>query len=347
MHGEVNIAVVGATGAVGREFLKILEQRPFPVNHLKLLASHRSAGTRLTVRGQEFQVQEATPDSFDDVDFAFISVSSTISRQLGPEAARRGALVIDDSSAFRMQPDVPLVVPEVNGQDVEWHQGIISIPNCSTTPLVMAMHPLRQNNQIKRVVVDTYQSVSGAGGAAITELRQQAQALAGGEPYPPDALPQQIAFNLFPHIGDFLPSGYTEEEEKMLNETRKILHEDSLGVSATCVRVPVYTCHSEAVHLEFENPIQPEDARRLLAAMPGVTVTDADGPQAYPMPWDLAGTDDVYIGRIRKDPSVPNGLSMWLVSDNLRKGAALNALQIAEEVLQRDSLAVKDAPSPG
>ncbi|MQF69520.1 aspartate-semialdehyde dehydrogenase, partial [SAR202 cluster bacterium AD-804-J14_MRT_500m] len=321
--------------------LDILDDHPFPINNLKLLASQRSAGTKLTVRGQEIEVGEAKPDCFDDVDLVFISASSSISQQLGPEAVNRGALVIDDSSAFRMQPNVPLVVPEVNGSDVEWHQGIISIPNCSTTPLVMAIHPLVQSNAIRRVIVNTYQSVSGAGGAAIHELREQSIALANNREYPPEALPQQIAFNLFPQIGDFLPSGYTDEEEKMINETRKILHQENLGVSATCVRVPVYVCHSESVHLEFENPIHIDEVRDLLSQMPGLVVCDIDDPEIYPMPGELAGTDDVYIGRIRQDRALPNGIAMWLVSDNLRKGAALNAIQIAEEVIKRDSLAVR------
>jgi aspartate-semialdehyde dehydrogenase len=343
MSRELNIAVVGATGAVGREFLGILDDHSLPISNLKLLASRRSVGTKLSVRGQDIEVEEAKPNSFNNVDFAFISANSSISRQLGPEAVKCGAVVIDDSSAFRMQTNVPLVVPEVNGSDVEWHQGIISIPNCSTTPLVMAIHPLVQSNVVKRVIVNTYQSVSGAGGAAINELREQSIALINNKEYPPEALSQQIAFNLFPQIGNFLPSGYTDEEEKMINETRKILHQESLGVSATCVRVPVYVCHSESVHLEFEKPIDLNEARDLLSQMPGVVVCDADDPENYPMPGELAGTNDVYIGRIRQDRALPNGIAMWLVSDNLRKGAALNAIQIAEEVINRNSLAVKAA----
>ena len=338
MPRELNVAVVGATGAVGREFLSILETRSFSINHLRLLASHRSAGSRIFVEGQELVVEKATPDTFDSVDVAFISVSAGVSRQLAHAAVERGALVIDDSSAFRMLPEVPLVVPEVNGQDVEDHQGIISIPNCSTTQLVMALYPLHRVNPIKRVVVDTYQAVSGVGGAAVSELREQTRALSAGASVDPEALPHQIAFNLFPQVGGFLPSGYSEEEEKMMAETRKILHAPTIGVTATCVRVPVYTCHSEAVHLEFEDPMDPREARRLLMEMPGVTVMGNGDPSAYPMPWDLAKTNDVYVGRIRRDPSVSNGLAMWVVADNLRKGAALNALQIAEEVLRRGCL---------
>ena len=340
MSREVNIAVVGATGAVGRELLKILEQRPLPLNHVRLFASSRSAGTRLSVGDLELVVDEATPDSFRDVDIVFISVSAEVSRQLAPAASRTGALVIDDSSAFRLGPDVPLVVPEVNGEDVENHRGIISIPNCSTTQLVMALYPLHRVNSIKRVIVDTYQSVSGAGRSAMRELREQTDAVSQGASAELQSLAHQIAFNLVPQIGDFLPTGYTREEEKMLEETRKILHAPSIGLSATCVRVPVYTCHSEAVHLELEQPMDPREARRLLAEMPGVKVMDDSHVPSYPMPWDVAGTDDVYVGRIRKDESIPNGLALWIVADNLRKGAALNALQIAEEVIRRDCLTV-------
>jgi aspartate-semialdehyde dehydrogenase len=292
----------------------------------------------MSALGQELVVEETTPDSFKNVDIAFISVSSSISKEMAPHAVERGALIIDDSSAFRMLPDVPLVVPEVNGQDVEGHRGIISIPNCSTTPLTMVLYPLHRVNPVKRVVVDTYQSVSGAGSAAVDELRQQTMALDKGQEVKADALPHQIAFNVVPQIGEFFSSGYSEEEEKMMAETKKILHDPSIAISATCVRVPVYTCHSEAVHLELENSIDLNEARRLLSEMPGVTVVDGE---EYPMPWELAGTDDVYVGRIRKDPSVANGLAMWVVSDNLRKGAALNALQIAEEVLKRDCLKVR------
>jgi aspartate-semialdehyde dehydrogenase len=245
-----------------------------------------------------------------------------------------------------MRDEVPLVIPEVNGEDVEWHRGIISIPNCSTTQLVMALHPLHKANRIKRVVVDTYQAVSGAGGQAVMELREQTASLSEGKRVEARALPHQIAFNLVPQIGSFAASGYSEEEEKMMAETCKIMHDSSIKVSATCVRVPVYTCHSEAVHVEFERPMSPEEARRLLSSMPGVAVVDEPGSSKYPMPWELGGTDDVYVGRIRRDPTVSNGLAMWVVSDNLRKGAALNALQIAEEVLRRDCLRVgKDSAS--
>ncbi|MCE2463282.1 MAG: aspartate-semialdehyde dehydrogenase [Dehalococcoidia bacterium] len=336
---EISIAVVGATGAVGKELLKILEQRQFPAKQIKVLASSRSAGKRLQVMGQELVVEETTPNSFKGIDVAFISVNTRLSGELAPIAVNAGALVIDDSSYFRMQPDVPLVVPEVNGEDVESHQGIISIPNCSTTPIVMLAHPLRRLSPIVRIIADTYQSVSGAGGGAMLELREQSRGLLDeGNSAPPQALPHQIAFNVIPRIDSFLSDGYTREEQKMLQETQKILHSTNVLVSATCVRVPVYISHSEALHIEFERPVSVEDAREVLGKMPGVKVLDSPEDSIYPMPWDVAGTDDIYVGRIRKDVSHPNGLAMWVVSDNLRKGAGLNALQIVEEVLRRDCL---------
>ena len=345
MSRYFNIAVVGATGAVGRVFLNILEQRAFPVNHLRLLASRRSAGARVQVGGQEFEVQETTEDSFRNIDFAFISAGASVSRRFVPAAVNSGAVAIDKSSAYRMDPTVPLVVPEINGQDVEDHRGIIATPNCSTIQMVMALYPLHRVNPIRRVIVDTYQAASGAGAAAVQELTEQAQSMLTGASANANVMPHTLAFNLFPQIDDFLDDGYSKEEEKMINETRKILHDPYMGISATCVRVPVYTCHSEAVHLEFERPMDPLKATRLLDEMPGVTVLR----DSYPMPLDLAGTDDVYVGRIRRDPSIDNGLALWIVADNLRKGAALNALQIAEEVVKRDCLTAKSlsaSPEP-
>ena len=335
---EVSIAVIGATGAVGREFLRILEERRFPAGHIRLTASPRSVGKRIPVHGQELVVQETTADSFKDIDIAFISVTSKLSLELEAAALEAGALIIDDSSAFRMRPDVPLVVPEVNGEDVEWHQGIISIPNCATTPLVMVAQPLHRLNPVSRIIAATYQSVSGAGGAAMTELREQTLGMFQGTPPSPKAQPHQIAFNVIPRIDDFVSDGYTKEEEKVREETRKIMHASGLAVAATCVRVPVYVSHSAAVHMEFQRPMDPEEARSVLAEAPGVTVVDSPEEGQYPMPVDVTGTDDVYVGRIRKDTSHPNGLVMWVVADNLRKGAALNAIQIAEEVLKRDCL---------
>ena len=335
MTRDVSIAVVGATGAVGLEFLKVLEQRAFPVNSVRLFASPRSTGKQLWVNGKPITVEQTYPGCFDGVDFAFISVSSELSEELAPQAVRAGALVIDDSSAFRMRPDVPLVVPEINGRDVEEHCGIISIPNCSTTQMVMAVAPLHAVNPVRRIVVDTYQSVSGAGGGAMEELRHQSSAALAGDD---EHLSSRIAFNLRPQIGDFLSSGYTKEEEKMSEETRKILHAPDIAVSATCVRVPVMVCHSEAVHIESDTPWSLPEVRSLLASFPGVSLIDDPGNAQYPMPWDLSGTDDVYVGRLRQDWSHPNGLAMWVVADNLRKGAALNAIQIAEEVMRRDCL---------
>ena len=346
---DLTIAVVGATGAVGTEFFRIMEERYPDARNFKLLASSRSAGKTIAVNGQDHTVQETTEDSFRDVDIAFISVSATVSRQFAPAAVKAGAVVIDDGSAFRMEPTVPLVVPEVNGADVEWHQGIISIPNCSTTPLVMVAHPLRQLSPITRIVADTYQSVSGAGGAAMDELTGQTRSLLDDGEAQPDALPQRIGFNVFPHIDGFLDSGYTREEQKMIDESRKILHAPDIAISATCVRVPVYVSHSAAVHLEFQRPVSPGEAREALAAMPGVTVLDDPENSVYPMPADAAGKDEVFVGRIRRDASNPNGLVLWIVSDNLRKGAALNSIQIAEELAARDSLQPKTpaASQPG
>jgi aspartate-semialdehyde dehydrogenase len=338
MLQDLTIAVVGATGAVGVEFLKIVAERYPDLRQIKLLASRRSAGKRVTVNGRELVVEETTEDSFKGVDIAFISVSTEVSRQIAPIAVAAGAVVIDDSSAFRMDPEVPLVVPEVNGEDVEGHQGIISIPNCSTTPLVMVAHPLRQVSPIARIIADTYQSVSGAGGAAMTELQEQSRILLDGGETTPKAQPHQIGFNVIPQIDSFLNNGYTREEQKMINETRKIMHAPDIAISATCVRVPVYISHSAAVHLELEHPLSPEEARDILEQMPGVKVLDDPSQGIYPMPWDAAGKDEVFVGRIRQDASNPNGLAMWVVSDNLRKGAALNSIQIAEELVACDCL---------
>ncbi len=336
---DLTLGVVGATGAVGTEFLKIVGSRYDRLPKLKALASSRSAGRKLKVGGQELVVEETTEDSFWDLDIAFISVSTDMSRKFAPMAVAAGAVVIDDSSAFRMNEDVPLVVPEVNGADVEDHRGIISIPNCSTTPIVMVCHPLQQVNPVMRIVADTYQSVSGAGGAAMDELRQQTGHLLDGQyDVQAEALDHQIGFNVIPRIDRFLDTGYTNEEQKMVQESRKIMHLPDLRVSATCVRVPVLVSHSAAVHIELEEPMSPEEAREILSAAPGVTVLDDPERGVYPMPWDVAGTDDVFVGRIRRDLSHPNGLVMWVVSDNLRKGAALNSIQIAEELVARECL---------
>jgi aspartate-semialdehyde dehydrogenase len=333
---EIDIAVVGATGTVGQVFLNLIEERKFPARTIRLMASARSAGKKIAVNGEELVVEEATPASFEGVDVAFISASTAVSHTLVPAARAAGAVVIDDSSAFRMDPEVGLVVPEVNGDDLERHKEIVAIPNCSTTPLVMVLDPLCQLSPIRRVIADTYQSVSGTGGRAMQELREQARQVLDGEGTNPEVYPKQIAFNLLPHIEGFLDNGYTKEEWKLLQETRKIMHDQEIAVSGTCVRVPAYISHSEAVHIEFESPVSPEEARKALQAFPGVSVLDDPENNGYPTPWEVEGTDDVYVGRIRKDASHPNGLAMWIVIDNLRKGAALNAMQIAEEMLKRD-----------
>lgn len=329
------LAVVGATGAVGQEFIRILEQRDFPAVSVRLLASARSAGRKLTVLGQEVEVEETGVDSFKGIDLALFSIPAEMSRRFSPIAARAGAVVIDNSSAFRMDDDVPLVVPEINLDDCRQHSGIIANPNCSTIQMVLALYPLHRTNPIKRIVVDTYQAVSGTGSAAIAELATQARQVLDGQPVTPSVYPHQIAFNALPEIGAFLENAYTKEELKMVEETRKIMHAPDVAVSATCVRVPVFTGHGEAVHVEFSRPMPPAEARRILASAPGVRVVDDPAAGVYPQAVLAAGTDEVYVGRIREDASLPGGLAMWIVSDNLRKGAALNAVQIAEEMANR------------
>jgi aspartate-semialdehyde dehydrogenase len=335
MSKQYNVAVVGATGLVGQEFLKIAMQRRFPIKGLKLLASHRSAGKKITYGEWEIEVEEATSKSFGGCDLAFFSATTEVSKSLIPPAVKSGAITIDDSSAWRMEPEVPLVVPEVNGDDLKDHKGIISIPNCPTTPLCQVLWPAHKVNRIQRIIVDTYQSVSGTGAAAVQELTEQTRQVLDGNATRPHVYPHQIAFNLLPQIDVFLGSGYTKEEWKIINETRKIMHEPDLPVSATAVRVPVYTGHSEAVHVEFSKSITPEEFYNIIHEAPGITVQDEPSVNMYPTPWSVAGRDDTYVGRIRQDASHPNGIAFWLVSDNLRKGAALNAIQIAEELVER------------
>ncbi len=336
MAKSYNVAVVGATGIVGEEFLKILTKRSFPLRSLKLLASHRSAGKRIPFGEQVLEVEALTPQSFEGCDIAFISATDDVSRDYCPIAAKAGAIAIDDSGVWRMDPEVPLVVPEINPQDVEKHKGILAIPNCSTTPVVMALWPLHQRNRVTRIVASTYQSVSGTGRAAVDELQTATRRVVDGQPFEPHIYPHQIAFNLIPEIGSFQENGYTSEEMKMANETRKIMHDDAIAISATCVRVPVYVAHSAAVNAEFERPIDPAEFRAALACAPGVTVEDDPSAHLYPQPLAAAGKDPVFVGRIRQDISCPNGISFWVVGDNLRKGAALNALQIAEEMIARN-----------
>lgn len=333
-----NVAVVGATGLVGQETLKVLEQRKFPVKNISLLASDRSAGKKAFFNHSEVEIKETTADAFQGVDIAFFAIDTGISKHFAPIAVQSGTVVIDKSNAFRTDPSVPLVVPEVNMDDVRWHKGIIASPNCSTIQMVVALNPLHKANAIKRVVVDTYQSVSGTGSAAMEELTTQTKQILSGQGTTPHVYPHQIAFNILPEIDVFLDNGYSEEEWKMVEETRKIMHEADMPISATCARVPVYIGHSEAISIEFSETMPVDEVRRILTQSPGVKVLDDPVISLYPQAWSAAGTDEVFVGRIRQDASHPRGIVMWVVADNLRKGAALNAVQIAEEMIARDWL---------
>jgi aspartate-semialdehyde dehydrogenase len=324
------VAVVGATGAVGAEMIEVLEERKFPVETLLPLASARSAGETVLFQDQDITIEELTKDSFAGIDIALFSAGAEVSREYAPIAAKAGAVVIDNSSAWRMDKDVPLVVPEVNPHDLEHHGNIIANPNCSTIQMVVALKPLHDRVRIKRIVVTTFQAVSGTGKEAMDELMDECRDLLSFRSAEPKGYPYQIAFNCLPHIDDFLPSGYTKEEMKMVNETRKIMGDASIQVTATTVRVPVYVGHSEAVNIETEQKLTANEARALLSTAPGVVLYDDPEHKIYPMPLDVAGKDDVYVGRIREDESIPNGLNLWVVADNLRKGAATNAVQIAE-----------------
>ena len=335
---ECKIALIGATGAVGQVFLRILEERNFPASDIRLCASERSFGKKIKVRGEKLIVEEATPQLLSEVDFVFISASGSVSRQMAPLAVDQGAIVIDKSSAFRMDPTVPLVVPEINPGDLHDHHGIIASPNCTTTPMVMALKPLNEANPAKRIIAASYQSVTGTGASAGEELLAQSRDVLDGKDASMNVYPHQIAFNVLPHVEEFLENGYTTEEMKMQNETRKILHAPDLKVSTTCVRVPVMVSHAEAINVEFTDPISPGEVREILSTMPGVRVVDDPQANVYPMPVQSEGEDDVFVGRIRKDISLDNGIAMWLTCDNLRKGAALNAIQIAEEMLARNLL---------
>ncbi|TES84872.1 MAG: aspartate-semialdehyde dehydrogenase [Dehalococcoidia bacterium] len=338
MKKGFRVAIVGATGMVGQEFIKVLEQRSFPMDSIELLASDRSAGKKLFVNHRELVVKETTPESFKKIDIALFSAGAETSRYFSPIAAQSGAVVIDNSSAFRMDPKVPLVVPEVNPEDIKWHNGIIANPNCSTIQMVVALQPLHKANLIKRLVAATYQAVSGTGSAAVEELTEQAKQVLDGQTTVPHVYPHQIAFNILPEIDVFLDNAYTKEEWKMVEETRKIMHAPDIAISAVCVRVPVFIGHSEALHIEFSQPMSPDEAKRILAQAPGIKILDDPAISLYPQPWSAAGTDEVFVGRIHRDASHPNGLVMWVVADNLRKGAALNAVQIAEEMIKRDWL---------
>jgi aspartate-semialdehyde dehydrogenase len=335
MNQRPHVAVVGATGAVGIEMLKTLEKRNFPAGKLTLLASARSVGKKLKFRNETYTVGELTKDSFNGVDIALFSAGGSISKEFAPVAARAGCVVIDNSSAFRMDPSVPLVIPEINPGDVAAHKGIIANPNCTTAITLMALYPLHKAFGCKRIFASSYQAVSGTGAKAIAELERQAGQVVRGETVTREVYPHQIAFNVLPHVDSFLPTGYTKEEMKMENEGRKIMHHPSFRASVTCVRVPVYRAHSVAVSAEFEKPVSVEAAREVLRRAPGLQVVDDTAKNQYPMPLNLAGEYDCAVGRVRKDCALDNGLCFWVAGDQLLKGAALNAVQIAEELIEQ------------
>lgn len=334
---KYNVAVVGATGAVGNEMVATLEQRKFPVKNLTLLASARSIGKTLSYKGEEVPIDELKEDSFKGIDIGLFSPGGAVSAKFAPIAAASGCVVIDNTSAFRMEPDVPLIVPEVNEHAIAQYKkrGIIANPNCSTIQMVVVLKPLHDAAKIKRVVVSTYQAVSGTGKKAIYELEQQVLAIYNNKRVEKKVYPWQIAFNVLPHIDSFLENGYTKEEMKMVNETKKIMEDDSIKVTATTVRVPVFYGHSESVNIEFEKNLSPDKAKKLLKKAPGVKVIDDPTKNKYPLAIHAAGKDDTFVGRIRRDESVPYGLNLWVVADNIRKGAALNAVQIAEVLVQK------------
>lgn len=325
-----HVAIVGATGAVGIEMMKVLERRNYPVASLRLLASSRSSGKSLEFRGEKIVVEPLGEKSFEGIDIALFSAGGGISRDFAPIAVTSGAVVIDNSSAFRMDPKVPLVVPEINASDVATHSGILANPNCTTAISLMALFPLHQAFGLRRVIASSYQAVSGTGARAIEELRDQVEAIAAGKPVSKEVYPHQIAFNVLPHVDSFLEDGYTREEMKMQNEGRRIMHLPTFTASVTCVRVPVYRAHSVAVTAEFENPVSLAKAREVLDAAPGIIRQDDPATATYPMPIECSGEDDCRVGRLRLDCSIPNALSFWICGDQLLKGAALNAVQIAE-----------------
>jgi aspartate-semialdehyde dehydrogenase len=334
MKDKYAVAVVGATGAVGNEMVSILEERNFPVGELRLLASERSEGKTIEFKGKNVKVNRLTKDSFKGIDIALFSAGASRSLEFAPEAVKSGAVVVDNSSAFRMETDVPLVVPEVNSHAIKKHKGIIANPNCSTIQMVVALKPIHDAAKINRIVVSTYQAVSGTGKKAIHELEQQTRDLFGLKEITVTVYPYQIAFNCIPQIDAFLDNGYTKEEMKMVNETKKIMEDDSIRVTATTVRVPVFLSHSESVNIETDKKITAEEVRMLLSKAPGVEVVDDPKNSIYPLAVHSAGRDEVFVGRIREDESIDKGINMWIVSDNLRKGAALNAVQIAEILIK-------------
>lgn len=334
-----SVAVVGATGAVGNEMVRILEERSFPVGELKLLASERSAGTFLRYKGNSVPVEVLKEDSFKGIQIGLFSAGGSVSERFAPIAAQSGCVVIDNTNAFRMAPDIPLIVPEVNPESIKLYKnrGIIANPNCSTIQMVVALKPIHDSARIRRIVVSTYQAVSGTGKRAIQELTDQTRDILNGQTPRVDVYPHQIAFNCLPHIDVFLDNGYTKEEMKMVRETRKILSDESIGITATAVRVPVFYGHSESVNIETEKKISAEEVKQLLSQAPGITLVDDPDLRRYPLAVMAAGSDNIFVGRIREDESIANGINMWIVADNLRKGAALNAVQIAE-ILIKDHL---------
>ncbi len=337
--GNYNVAIVGATGAVGQELLKILDLRQFPVGELRLLASSRSEGRKMEYQGKTYTVAATGPDSFLGIDIALFA-GGEAGKLYAHDAVAAGCVVIDNSSAFRYDPEIPLIVPEVNPEDITYHKGIIANPNCATTQMVVALKPLHDVAKIKRIIVSTYQAVSGAGVEALAELENQIKAIAQNQNPEVGVFPYQIASNLIPHIDVFLENDFTKEEMKMVWETRKILHDPNIAVCATCVRVPILRSHSESINIELEKELTPEEAKYILAKSPGVVIIDEPAEKKYPMPFYASDSDEVYVGRIRKDISCEKGLAMWVVSDQLRKGAATNAVQIAE-LLIKESLLLK------
>ena len=333
---KYNVAICGATGAVGETMLKVLQERNFPVEKLKLFASYKSKGRKYKFLNQDIFVEELTKDSFKDTEIALFSIGAGLSKEFAPIAVENGATVIDNSSAFRMDKNVPLIIPEVNPEDVSWHNGIIANPNCSTLIMVVAINPIHKISRIKRIVTSTYQAVSGTGRKAIEELKKQSRAVLNSKEVISKVYPVQIAFNVLPHIEDFYDNGYTKEEMKMVHETHKIMGDNSIRITATTVRVPVFTSHSLSVNLELESKLTKEEVRDILSKAPGLKVMDDPENLIYPTTLNSSGNDLVYVGRIREDDSVENGLNLWIVSDQLRKGAATNTIQIAEILIEKN-----------
>lgn len=341
-----NITVLGGGGIVAREFLRILDERHIPAGRVRLLATKRSAGRMIDFRGERLIIEETTEGSLSaDDHIVFISASGAASKQYAPVARANGSFVVDDSSAYRQDPAVPLVVPEINADDLDWHSGIVSQPNCTTTPMVLALNPIHRINPVKRIIVSTYQAVAGAGAAAVDALEAETRARLAGRPEPSGTQKREIAFNAVPQIDLFAADGYTKEELKMANETRKILHAPEIAISATCVRIPTFFGHAMNVWAEFERPIDPAEARRLIASQPGVTLVDDPASERYPTPHDAAGNDAVLVGRVRADLSLPGAITLWAVTDSIRKGAATNVVQVIEESARRGLIGRRPAPS--